>query len=121
VPTQMVVPYALFAKASMILNSTAITDVNATTTPRYHRENPFLNAFELLTSVRLDAILATTWYLMNGPKAFVYREHWPFQAFRRDRNTEDGFKADIVAQYKFREWGTAEVIDHRWTYQCPGA
>jgi hypothetical protein len=121
VPTQMVVPYALFAKASYILHSTEIREVTATTTPVHVRSNPYANMFQLLTSVRLDAISTHTWYLMNGPKAFVYREHWPFQAFRRDRNTEDGFKADIVAQFKFREWGTAEVIDHRWTYQCPGA
>jgi len=125
VPKQLVVPYALYATASRILRATSndyISRVNAaagTADAQYVMTggNPYAGMFALITTPRLDGYATTTWYMGDFKRALLYREHWPFQSFKRNANTEDGFKRDIAVQFKFREWGTSEVIDHRHAYQ----
>jgi len=122
---QVLVPKALFATAMRVLDATGnyyLSRVNAaagTPDTQYGMQgsNPYAGQYALVSTPLLDALSTSSWYMMDGPRAFVYRQHWPLQMFRQGADSDLAFERDIVVRFKVREWGTAEVIDHRSTYQ----
>lgn len=115
----IVVPWALAATAARILGiieTRVAVDTDDLELTRGHPLSILLEATpQPITSPRLDSYSTTDWWLGDPQRAFLYREHWPFQAFRRrGQQTEDGWHRDVVEQFKFREWGTAHCEDHRY-------
>jgi hypothetical protein len=121
----IVVPWALRATALRIIGATEIRQTSATSgagsliqTNGPNLVSSLVGATpRLVSSPLVDGYSGTAWYLGAPKRAFLYREHWPFQSFRRRRETEDGWTKDIVEQFKFREWGTAHCRDHRYNYK----
>ena len=125
---QLIVPWALVGTAARIMNATLLrvttNTSNQTDSPGSSPLSPLFTGGmpSILTSPLLDGYTSpapgtTTWFMGNGPRAFLYREHWPFQAFRRRQDTEAAWTQDVVEQFKFREWGTAHCVDHRHMYR----
>ena len=125
VPRVLVVPFALLATAHRIVNATSIEQgAISATVPVGHVPNPaFLRAItrggslDIVTSPLVDSYSATAWYIGDPQRGFLYREHWPFQSFRKRAESEDAFNKDVITKFKFREWGTAHCDDHRFTYK----
>jgi len=128
-PMQVIVPTALRATASRILSATEIREVSNTNTTTISG-NPLSNsgamggrAYELKSSqwVKNRTGSASTWFIGNFRGAFQYREIWPVQLFRMDRNSEAGFNRDVIAQFKVRRKGAPAVIEPRKVIKCTAA
>ena len=120
-PRVIVVPFALASTAGRIVNATQVTwelDPDEPGNRQTAGPNPLVRMLgaspTIITSPLLDDYDdGDEWYIGDPKRAFVYREHWPFQSFRKQRDSEAAFRRDVVEQLKFREWGTAHGVDHR--------
>jgi len=118
----LIVPYSLISTAARILNATGSVYGKDTESVRTNGPNPVSAILggipEVMTSPLISTLseVATDWYLGSPKDAFLYREHWPFQAFEK-RDPDSGFDTDVVIALKFREWGTPHCVDHRFMYR----
>lgn len=71
--------------------------------------------YQILSSRLLAARMATdtSWFLGDLTVAFGYMENWGIETTTTDRNSEDGFKRDIVAAYKVSERGATATLEPR--------
>lgn len=118
----IILPWALVATASHILNATSVQERTNSGNRVTEGNNPLSEIFTgglptIISSPLIDGYSSTSWYLGDPKRAFLYREHWPVQVFRRSRDTEDGWNRDIVEQIKIREWGTPHCRNHRYIYK----
>lgn len=116
---QIVVPTALEFTAHRALSGTIEQGAIDASTPRTITANPLdlqtRRNYTVLTSqwVKDRTSSASTWFMGNFPSAFQYREIFPVQLNRADRNSEKGFSRDIVTQIKVRRKGAPAVIEPR--------
>ena len=121
---QIVVPTGLEFTAHRALTGTIEQGAISATVPRTISANPLdmqtRRQYTVLTSqwVKDRTNSTSTWFLGNFPGAFQYREIFPIQLNRADRNSEAGFSRDIVTQIKVRRKGSPAVIEPRKVIKC---
>jgi len=115
----IVVPTALEMTALKAISGTIEQGAIDANTPRTITANPLTlqtrRNYSVLTSqwVKDRTNSNDTWFIGNFPGAFQYREVFPLQLNRADRNSEAGFSRDIVTQLKVRRKGAPAVIEPR--------
>lgn len=81
------------------------------------------NMFDIVESVYFASLTTNTSWLYGAFKRqFQWDEIFPLQVFSRSgQETEDGFKKDIVQQFKVRFYGGIGATDYRYVNQMAGA
>ena len=129
---QLVVPGALELTALGILNAIQIQHGPVTTTADVDNiqtitgnvlQQQTRRTFQLVTNQYVSDISTSTaeWWIGRFQDAFGYREVWPLQVFRMDRNSEAGFDRDIVTQIKVRRKGAFYVREPRYVVHSTAA
>lgn len=122
----IIVPTALEFTALNIMQATNIQvgSTTSATVPVTVAANPLIRqsrrSFNLHTSafVKDRTSSATTWFIGNAKGAFEYREVWPIQVFRADRNSDAGFNRDVVTAIKVRRKGAPAIVEPRHIVKC---
>lgn len=105
-PKIILVPFALETTARRILNSIEIEEITGEDGSRATRSpNPFRDNYKILSSVFIDGVSTTNWYLGDFKRQFGWQDVVPLQVTRRKSGNEDEFKRDVVAQFKVRFFG----------------
>lgn len=85
-------------------------------------KNFAFNRFDYVVNPYLDAISTTAWFYGGFRQQFFYEEVWPLQTFSRTgQDSEDGFKKDLLMQWKAGYYGGAGAVDFRYVYKNAGA
>jgi hypothetical protein len=72
------------------------------------------NQFDVIVNPYGHAI-ATDWYYGAPNRQFRWEEVWPFEVFTRvGQDTEEGFNADVIQQFKASFYGGAGAADWRY-------
>lgn len=81
------------------------------------------NMFDIIECVyHANLSSATDWYYGAFKRQFQWDEIFPLQVFSRSgQETEDGFKRDIVQQFKVRLYGGIGATDYRYVNYNAGA
>lgn len=114
----MIVPPRLMAKAIKLRQGdygnigTANLDVNVAQ-----------NMFDIVESVYFPSLTSTTAWLYGAfNRQFQWDEIFPLQVFTRSgQQTEEGFKRDIIQQFKVRLYGGIGATDYRYVQYMAGA
>jgi hypothetical protein len=136
----MVVPSALHPTALALQRATEVWAAPGTTTDTpstaggtwsTHSPNiagypsPFggkipTSQFKVLSSPLVYArdSSATTWFIGDFLRAFMYMENWPIQVIQAPPNNEVEFTQDVVARWKVTERGTVAVREPRYVAKC---
>ncbi len=114
-PKVLLVPYALSATANRILRATEVRTETAAGTIQTIGGNP-ISGIDPLTSPLLDAASATTYYLGDFPKQFVWQQIWPLQVTRK-RLEAIAHNQDIIVSYKVRYFGGIAAIDDKYVVE----
>jgi hypothetical protein len=136
----MVVPSALHPTAMALQRATEVwaapglttdTPTTAGGTWSTHAPNPARNPspfggkvpvsqFEVLSSPLVFArdSSATSWFIGDFKRAFMYMENWPIQVIQAPPGNEAEFTEDVVARFKVTERGTVAVRDPRYVAKC---
>jgi len=76
--------------------------------------NPAQNAFDFI----IDPYAAsgnTDWFYGSFARQFRWEEIWPVETYTRvGQDTEDGFKADVIQQFKVSFYGGCGAVDTRY-------
>ena len=127
-PLQIVVPSALRGTLARILSATEIREVTNTNTTSISG-NPLNSSIAgLVRGTQYEGYSGPfikdrtssddTWFIGNFKKAFEYREIWPIQVFRADRNSDAGFTRDVVTAIKVRRKGAPAIRDPRYVVKA---
>ncbi len=123
-PNTLVAPSALEWTAKNILNATEIrTHVGGYATSGnlndFASPNP-VSGLSLLSGpwIKARTSSASTWFIGDPQKAFVYMENWPATVTRAPVNSEAEFERDIVERFKVSECGAAAVEEPRHMVKC---
>lgn len=75
------------------------------------------NAFDIVMNPYWTANQTTWWY--GAPtRQFRWEEVWPLETYTRvGQDTEEGFKADVIQQFKCSFYGGAGAVDTKWVTQ----
>lgn len=110
---QMLVPPNLWPTASKLLKNdkgdlgTANLDVNLAQ-----------NMFDIIVNPYLAAA-STTWWYGDFKSQFRWEEVWPLETFTRvGQDTEEGFRHDVIQQFKVSLFGGCGAVDTRYVYEC---
>ncbi len=81
------------------------------------------NMFDIIENVYYSSLTTTTvWHYGAFNRQFQWDEIFPLQVFTRSgQQTEEGFKRDIVQQFKVRLYGGIGATDYRFVNQMAGA
>jgi hypothetical protein len=108
----MIVPSGLLATAEKLQKNdtgpmgTANLDVNLAKGQFDIIVNPYLTAN------------STTWWYGAPRRQFRWERVWPFEIFTRvGQDTEEGFKADVIQQFKASFYGGAGAVDTKFVIQ----
>ncbi len=105
-PKILLVPFALETTARRILNSIEIEEQTGVDGSRTTRSpNPFKDSYQVLSSVFMDGVSTTSWFLGDFKRQFGWQDVIPLQVLRRKSGNDDEFKRDVVAQFKVRFFG----------------
>lgn len=121
---KLIVPYALEGAADWVTNGRALAlhvggyatsgNLPEVTGPPRQR----VNSIQVLSTALLDGYSASTWYLGDPARQFLWRDIWPIQVLRRGQdNTEDGWFRDVAVQFKVRYFGACACIDDKYVVQ----
>jgi hypothetical protein len=79
-----------------------------------------VSQFEVLSSPLVFArdSSATSWFIGDFKRAFMYMENWPIQVIQAPPGNEAEFTEDVVARFKVTERGTVAVRDPRYVAKC---
>ena len=115
-PDTILVPVALETMATrLIKNSVMPGTANS-------ESNPYSNKYKVVSSVYLDGVSSTAWYLGNFKKQYVYKEVIPVQVLARtDKYNDDAWNRDIQYQFKFRYKGKCGARDFRAVVKSDGS
>ncbi len=82
----------------------------------FNRFDPVLNPYQ-------DGAISTTgWFYGDFKSQFVYEECWPVEVFSRiGQDSEDGFKKDLIQQWKAGYYGGAGATDFRYVIKNVGS
>ena len=92
--------------------------MNSTNTPESaeNAKNYFNGKYKPLTSPFLTD--SADYWLGDFAQDFWWLEVYPLQLMTRNmKDTDEGFKRDIIAQYKTRFFGAIMAVDYRHSYQ----
>ena len=106
-PTALLVPVALRGTANHIVKSTEFEKDGMTVGNSYSH-------LAALASPYLDAQSATTLYVGDFKRQFVWHEVWPVQVLRARQDSDHAFERDIVARFKARYLGGIAALDYRY-------
>lgn len=125
---QVVVPTALLHTARRILSATEINYgldnggvTTAVNTTRTSSPNPLAGSgYEIVSNayVKARTTSATTWYVGDFKRAFVYMENWGLTAAKLGANSHMDFDRDVVAAYKVSERGVPAVKEPRYVVKA---
>lgn len=81
------------------------------------------NMFDIVESVYFASLTTnTSWLYGSFKRQFQWDEIFPLQVLSRSgQDTEDGFKRDVVQQFKVRLYGGIGATDYRYVNQMAGA
>lgn len=75
------------------------------------------NQFDILVDPYLPAG-STSWWYGAPQRQFRWERVWPFEVFTRiGQDTEEGFKADVIQQFKASFYGGVGAVDTKWFVQ----
>jgi len=108
----MIVPSGLLATAEKLQKNptgdlgTANLDVNLAQGQFDIIVNPYLSAS------------STTWWYGAPNRQFRWEDVWPFEVYTRvGQDTEEGFKADVIQQFKASFFGGVGAVDTKFVIQ----
>lgn len=80
------------------------------------------NMFDIVESVYFSNLTTgTEWHYGSFKRQFQWDEIFPLQVFSRSgQETEDGFKRDVVQQFKVRFYGGIGATDYRYASKSDG-
>ena len=118
IPNTLVVPTALKHTANRIKSATEIrfgihgdTSASSVATSSQPTGGQYTIVTGPMVSVTVDA---TSWFIGDFKRAFVYMQNWPITAVQAPTNAEAEFQQDIVMQHKVSERGVAAVREPRY-------
>jgi hypothetical protein len=81
------------------------------------------NMFDIVENIYIaNPTTATDWYYGSFKRQFQWNEIFPLQVFSRSgQETDDGFKRDIVMQFKVRFYGGIGATETRYCVKNAGA
>lgn len=106
-PTVLLVPVALRGTGNRIVNATEYDTGNMKVGNSYSH-------LKALASPYLDAQSASTWYVGDFKRQFIWQEVWPVQVLRARQDAGEAFERDIVARFKARYLGGIAALDYRY-------
>lgn len=108
----LLVPSDIKMVAWQMLNST-LTPESAENAPNY-----FKGKYALYSSPFCSGNSTTLYYLGEFKRSFWWLEVYPLQLLERNmKDTDEGFKRDIIAMFKTRFYGAPICIDHRYVFR----
>lgn len=127
-PLQVVIPTALLFTAGTVFDpGTQYQDGDTTASgPVRKHANPvtaFANRSFMVESnqyVKARTSSASTWFIGNFKKAFVYQEIYPVEVAVMPPSYDDRYRRDIVTGLRVRRKGRAGVKDPRYVVKCTG-
>ena len=117
----MLVPEALRGTARSIVNSTEVALVNEDGETRV--ANPVHNMLEVLSSPFIDeqgGAAASSWYLGDFKRQFIWTEIWPVQTFLQRAESSSAFDRDVVLRVKARYFGGISAVDTAFVTKVTG-
>lgn len=80
------------------------------------------NMFDIVENIYIsNPTTATDWYYGSFKRQFQWNEIFPLQVFSRSgQETDDGFKRDVVMQFKVRFYGGIGATETRYVYKNAG-
>lgn len=116
-PTLMVPP-ALYPQAFKLKNN----EYGPTGTARGNDVNPAMNMFDIAVNPYLTAVSSTAWLYGAFKRQFRWEEVWPIETFSRvGQDSEDGFKRDVIQQFKASLYGGIGADDFKYVEYNAGA
>ena len=114
-PNTLLTANALSATANRILTATKLEHTASGSTYTTTSGNP-ISGIRPQSSLLLDSISTTNWYLGDFPKQFGWQEVLPMQVMRK-RLESDAHTRDIVTSYKVRYFGGMLALDDKYVVQ----
>lgn len=126
----LIVPTALLMTALRVTNATNVHHVDMqanATTYRTIADNPLKGQFggqtlsiNVLSSpyVKSRTSSASTWFIGDPKRAFVYKQNWGITSVTAPPNSHDEFHRDIVQQFKVSERGQIGAKEPRYMVKC---
>ncbi len=109
---KLLIPQELHVEAAQMMHSTLVPEGND------NAVNTFKNFAEILSSPFITAQSATSWYLGDFMKSFVWHEIFPLTTLVHFEPSEANFSKDIIAQYKAWYFGACGAVDHKTVYKA---
>jgi hypothetical protein len=119
---QLLVPERLRGTARSIVHSTEVQLTTETGETRI--ANPIHGLVEVLSSPFIDeqgAAAASSWYIGDFRRQFVWTEIWPVQTFLQQAESEAAFDRDVVLRVKARYYGGISAVDTVFVTKVTGA
>ena len=81
--------------------------------------NP-LDNYDIVTGpmIKSRTSSATTWFVGQPKRAFVYKMNWDITSDEQIANSHDEFHRDIVQSFKVSERGVVAVVEPRYMVKC---
>lgn len=121
IPDTIIVPTALKHTAKRIVNATNVrfgpggsTSATAITADSPSPINGSQYAILSSPYVKSRTSSASTWFIGQPKRAFVYMQNWPITVTQAPANSEAEFTNDIVSRFKVSERGAAGVKEPRF-------
>lgn len=98
-------PWDLYVQAHQMVNSSLVPEGNE------NAVNPWKGYFKPVYSPYVTEQSASTWYIGDFARQFVWSEVWPLQTMRMRPGNEVEFRRDIKATFKVRYYGGIGALD----------
>jgi len=119
---QLLVAEKLRGTARSIVQSTEVQVNSSDGETRF--ANPVHNMLEVLSSPFIDeqgTSAASTWYLGDFRRQFIWTEIWPVQTFLQRAESAAAFDRDVVLRVKARYFGGVSAVDTAFVTKVIGA
>jgi hypothetical protein len=123
VPNVLLVPTALKHTANRIISATEVQHVDNQANAMTYRTsagNPMGNQYKVVSSpmVKVSTSSATTWFIGDPKKAFLWMENWGITTQQAPSNSEPEFTQDIVTRFKVSFRGVPAIENPRYMVKC---
>lgn len=123
-PDTMIVPSALKHTARRVISATEVrTHVGGYATSGNLTDmasgNP-VSQYKILSTayVKARTSSASTWFIGQPKRAFLYMQNWPVTVVSAPANSEAEFTQDVVSRFKVSERGVPAVMEPRRMVKC---
>ena len=121
-PAKLLVPMALKSKDDYIKTATTVKlNPGVTSGTSMEFTNPVGGRFDVVSSVYLDSLSASTYYFGQFDKQFIWSEVWPLQTFMQAAGSEAAFDRDVGLRVKVRYLGGLNAIDTPYVTKVLGS